>query len=236
MGQRRGLQLCKAFAVRLLQNGSCTWLKPAAPLGVPKHLQGPGCARPERGGRSSGLQPALGQQQQPQWHRCCGGCSCCRPRWLRQGQPFGPSRATALHPPRSPVATPQASRAAALHGPDLWSRICAATAAESAQPWVRAGQPQAGGRQRCLHQQLLARQAEQAEGLWRPPRAVVGAPGSPWARAVLSQPWGRSQQHPVRPRSGARQPLAWGCPARGSPGRGCVVTLPLLSMGSGDGA
>lgn len=164
------------------------------------------------------------------------GCSCCRPRWLRQGQPLGPSHATALHPPRSPVATPQASRAAALHGPDLWSRICAATAAESAQPWVRAGQPQAGGRQRCLHQQLLARQAEQAEGLWRLPRAVVGAPGSPWARAVLSQPWGRSQQHPVRPRSGARQPLAWGCPARDSPGRGRVVTLPLLSMGSGDGA
>lgn len=75
------------------------------------------------------------------------GCSCCRPCWLRQGQPLGPSHATALHPPRSPVATPQVSRATALRGPDLWSRICTATAAESAQPWVRAGQPQAGGRQ-----------------------------------------------------------------------------------------
>lgn len=128
-----------------------------------------------------GCSQPLGSSSNPSGTDAVVAAAAAGPRWLRQGQPFGPSRATALHPPRSPVATPQASRAAALRGPDLWSRICAATTAESAQPWVRAGQPQAGGRQRCLHQQLLARQAEQAEGLWRPPRAVVGAPGSPWA-------------------------------------------------------
>lgn len=74
------------------------------------------------------------------------GCSA-RPCRLRQGQPFRPSRANALHPPCRPVATQQASRATALRGPDLWSRICTAAAAESAQPRVRAVLPGAGGRQ-----------------------------------------------------------------------------------------